>query len=216
MFRDVRIRSGPTGAGPEMHDLPEWVRRCVILGAGASWGFDDAIPDFERPPLTDRLLVGSSGRALLNQGRYADLRLTYHRYCMNSNLDPDSDKVDAEGFAGELGDRIDRYFAGDPRRLSRSEDADAQIAMRALGEFWFYLFELFQIDARRYAERRAEEPEDNYRLLARSFRDRPFSVITLNYDDLLEEAILREGYDYTYQGDAVRGAKRPKVRRSPL
>ncbi|MBX5467277.1 MAG: hypothetical protein K6U14_07265 [Firmicutes bacterium] len=52
--------------------------RCFLLGAGASYGYDDALPWEERPPLTDQVFTAAAQRRVLEKQEFEDLRRFFY------------------------------------------------------------------------------------------------------------------------------------------
>jgi hypothetical protein len=158
--------------------------RVVVLGAGASTGFDSLRPAWEKPPTTGRLLDRGRSLGILDEPLYEDLIKGLREYARVRGLTPETEKgADVEEFLGWVAQEFEKESeAGPPwKRQARPFDAQA-----ALGQSIYYIYEVLRGSIGTYEPR-----ADAYSRLARSFRRDPFNVVSLNYDTLFDIAVAR-------------------------
>jgi hypothetical protein len=166
--------------------------RCILLGAGATHGYDDSLVGSAIPPQTVGLFASPHARELLGQSRYESLREAWKAQLSANGADAET--VDVELFFQELTERLD--LLQDRTRWSNLDTETRRVLLdthEAVGALWWFLFELFQPFLREM-----KSGPNNYSLLARDVQAHPSVLISLNYDPLLEASILREQLPYSY------------------
>lgn len=165
--------------------------KCIVLGAGASYGYDDSLSLANAPPRTLALLSAPAAVQLLELPRYAALRSAWEEYLASAGRVPGS--IDAEVFFEHLASRLTAAAPSQAGSGSGNESRKALDLQEALGGLWYFFFELFKS----YLPV-GMGPTNNYARLARSFKANPFLIVSLNYDPLLEASILASGGSYYY------------------
>src|SRR5256885_8950773 len=148
--------------------------RCIILGAGASFGYDDSLPKSAKPPLTNDLFTNGESLGLFTPQKYPRLYSLWASYKTGN--------IDVEDFMQKL-------VIG-----FQAKQENSMHFQKALGESWYYIFEIF-----RYYLKSYQSNGNNYDKLARHFRSSNYSIISLNYDTLFELAVLKAGGMYDYE-----------------
>jgi len=173
--------------------------KCYILGAGASYGYDENILPELRPPLTEEFFV--KGVQLLGEERYKRLRSSLGEYLKINGAVPDfsnpnSLKIDIERFLSWLSEEFHNQSNSTTLEFERNN-----FFQGALSECFFYIYDILRYYSLSYKPR-----FDSYRRLALHYHDSKYTVITLNYDVLFEAAINSVGVQYHY----FAGAHHPK------
>lgn len=173
-----------------MFEAPFWLvspplETCYLLGAGASYGCNPALADDDRPPTGVSFMDNRRAEYLLKEERYSALSELWHG-SRGRLFRP----KDVEDVLSAAADSMDGY--GGASNWRDPEGRRTRISLQdALGEFYYFAFELLRdfgaVDQGEF---------DNYRALAESWPSDPFSVLTLNYDVLLELAIERSGLSW--------------------
>jgi len=183
--------------------------KCIILGAGASLGYSDNLKDLDRPPKTDCLFKNGFELGIFTQAQYPklyeNLKLYQKTILEWSNEDPKRE-FNVEKFLAWLVEQFE-FIAQSSRTSFPSKDSSEKLHsyQKALGESWFYLFEIIRYYCLSY-----KHGSNNYEKLARFCMTNHYSVISLNYDTLIEQAILACDGDFDYscsRSDAVSVAK---------
>jgi len=185
--------------------------KCIILGAGASLGYDESLKGVDKPPKTNSLFKNGYLLRLFTQEKYPRLYENLKSYqktkygLTSENL---LQEFDVEAFLGWIGDRFEYLLAkllADPFNFPIHERDELNSYQTALGESWFYLFEIMGFYSRAY-----KHNSNSYAKLAKYCLNENYSVISLNYDVLFEQAIQTSGLKYDYkekQSDAISIAK---------
>jgi hypothetical protein len=164
------------------------LRTVVIVGAGASAGYDPEHPE-ACPPTTRGLFESREFTELLQLSRYAPLRRAWESWRVAHS------SGEVEAFADTLAARLETLYRGEQGRLPRDPtwwEQTGELA-GALGGLWYLLFEGFQ-----KFQREHRGGHDNYRALLNRFEGDDLSIVSLNYDALLEASILAKGLRYSY------------------
>ena len=175
--------------------------KCYILGAWASYDYDESTLPELRPPLTDEFFVKGMQLQLFSEERYLRLRSSLVEYLQINGAIPDfnnptSLRVDIERLLSWLAEEFHRLSTSTPTNFERSNYFQG-----ALSECFFYIYDLLRYYSLSYRPR-----FDSYRRLALHYSDNKYTVITLNYDVLFEAAITSVGAQYHY----FAGAHYPK------
>ena len=128
-------------------------------------------------------MTNPRAKALLEEERYSELRALWYDTVRGSTSPADIEGV----LAGAATDALTGIPMGHDTS-ARSRFTRQLASPRALGEFYYFAFELLRDYCGDHRSRR-----DNYAALSDSWRSDPFSVLTLNYDVLLELSIERSG-----------------------
>ena len=163
---------------------------CYILGAGASYGYNERLKKQERPPLTNEFFTKGYSIGIFIEEQYPSLSSSLNEYLKETNNNINS--VDVERFLAWIHEKftqsINSTFS-DTHSL-RDSGRDYQ---KALGEAFLFIWDLLRHFTAEY------NPEfDAYRRLALHFFDEKYNVITLNYDCIFETAIQSIGCTFHY------------------
>jgi hypothetical protein len=175
--------------------------KCFILGAGASFGYDETLIDIEKPPLTRDVFRRGHQLGFLTSASYPrlyDRLLFYLNNHLGLALKEPTVGIDAEEFLGWLAEEFERRsqplsqpVQDDKERTRLFQELNS--VQGALGEAWYFLFELIRHYSISYKPR-----FDAYRRLALHYFDSPYSAVSLNYDTIFESAILSAGLTFSY------------------
>lgn len=149
--------------------------KCYILGAGASFGQNTQKPKTLRPPKSDEFFVKGCEYGILKKEIFPKL----HKNVQRRSHDKGSLYFDIESFLGDL-----------ERRSQKNEESS-----QALGESYFYIYELLRYCSAFYSPLLER---DNYYKLSEYILREGSSVLSLNYDILLEKAIQSRGGTVAY------------------
>jgi|AntRauTorckE6833_2_1112554.scaffolds.fasta_scaffold19152_2 hypothetical protein len=167
-------------------------KKCYLIGAGASYGHNDQLSDSERPPTTEELFVDSWEKGILDREEFEPLlnKIVSHLGISREVVDhtPGELKYDVEKLLKELQEEMNENV-NKSIGISESE-TQPQIAISLC---YYLLYELF-----RHYTKSFTSTESYYTALANHFNEIPYSVISLNYDMLLEKAIKQTGQDFYY------------------
>lgn len=181
---------------------------CFLLGAGASYGYADrgnsssrnnAPPEICLPPTTKYLIATGVETGILNQRDYPALYGILQRLIGTSNNLRNTNR-------DNLIFDIEYFFSW----ILSGNFKDSREFGYIMGEAFYFLYELMRLPQILHAPHIFE---DNYTLLAKSYHKEPYSVVTLNYDTLFENALLHNelqpyyGLDYPNQISGVPYAK---------
>lgn len=164
--------------------------KCYILGAGASYGYNEHLRKQECPPLTNEFFTKGYSTGIFNEEQYPSLSSSLNEYLKESNNNINS--VDVEKFLAWLHEKFTQStnLTFSDARSSRDFDRDYQ---KALGEAFLFIWDLLRYFTAEY------NPEfDAYRRLALHFFDEKYNVITLNYDCIFETAVQSIGCTFHY------------------
>ncbi len=183
--------------------------KCIILGAGASYGYDSTIPEDERPPLGKSVIATAIRKGFLSGGKYRKLSKLIDLYLKAKGLtDQDIGNADIEevlSWAAELDSKsgqmsissvlsnFDRDTLTQIPDESRRESYYEDILHNGIGQVWYLMFELF-----RYYSVMYRPNFDAYQRLALHRYNEEYSVISLNYDVIFETAVLYSNMIYSY------------------
>jgi hypothetical protein len=170
--------------------------RVVILGAGASTGFDSSRPKWEVPPTSRSILQRARSMGIFEDDFFRDLRQGAERF-RESHGDSISDETDIEEFLGWLAAEFDRNRGPKTNTGVESGSFNAQAA---LGQAVFLIYEVLRGPVSAYIPR-----DDAYARLARSYWTDPFGVISLNYDTLFDIAAQNIVRAVAYDGTICAG-----------
>jgi hypothetical protein len=169
--------------------------RCIILGAGASYGYDDSLSEIQRPPLTDEIFRNGMILGIFSQEEYPTLYEKLKFYVTNVLRKPWSEpieKMDVEEFMQWLANQFTDFSTSSEQEwMIRIKEGKA--CQAALGEMWYYLFNILKQYSILY-----RPTLDNYQRLALHYYKKHYAVISLNYDVLFELALLNVGCSYSY------------------
>jgi hypothetical protein len=169
-----------------MHDedgtqpVPNEGRTLVILGAGASRGYDSTLTASDTPPATTGILEAARDVGILGSPDFNELRSAAYSYALRTG-NKSSLRLDFELF---LTDLADRYL----NAVKISDRPSIGALARILSEAWYFLFDLFRRFGSAYTKN-----GNAYHLLALHAKRQRICVISLNYDVLFELALIREG-----------------------
>ncbi len=183
--------------------------KCIILGSGASYGYDTTIPEDERPPLGKKVLSTAIRKGFLSETKYRKLSKLIGLYLKAKGLtEQDIGNVDMEevlSWAAGLGTKSDQVPLSpilsklDDEALtqipeeSKREFYYGDILHNGIGQAWYLMFELF-----RYYSVAYRPNFDGYQRLALHRLEEEYSVISLNYDVIFEMAIIYSQMNFSY------------------
>jgi hypothetical protein len=177
--------------------------KCIILGAGASYGYDDSLSDIQRPPLTDDIFRNGMLLGIFSQEKYPTLYEKLKSYVASILGKPWSDpieKINVEEFMQWLANQFTSLSKSTAQEWMTSDYERAIAEVRsfqaALGEMWYYLFNILKNYSMSY-----RPTLDNYQRLALHYYKKHYAVISLNYDIIFERALLNVGCNYSYTGE---------------
>lgn len=157
--------------------------KCYILGAGASEWYSDSLPSDRRPPSSQHIFKRAHELEILNEDDFPELceAIAEDRGISTSLESADSDELemDIEAFLGRL----------EQRHRLKGEHLSG-----ALGQCNFVLYELFRTFQKYY-----DLGLNNYTRLVRYQHENPYNIISLNYDTLVEMALITSGLEFDYQ-----------------
>jgi hypothetical protein len=169
--------------------------RCILLGAGASHGYDDNLVPMQKPPLTNELFNKGIRLDLFSQQTYPILceKLKCYIKKLNRPYEAAIKEIDVEEFMQWVGDEL-RKLSEDRIQTPESRFKEVETFRAALGEMWYFLFTILKHYSISYTPN-----FDNYQRLVLHFKNRHYTVISLNYDTLFELAIVSVGGSYDYE-----------------
>jgi hypothetical protein len=159
--------------------------KCFVLGAGASYGYSEALPRESRPPLTNEFIAKGDKLGILNDKSFSALLATLKEYTestskvVGGSTNLSSLDLDFEEFLTWLSNS---FYALKPQ--TEEQFKQSNVLQRALGQSFYFVYELLRQFTLSYVPR-----FDNYRRLALHYHDCHYSVLTLNYDVLFELAL---------------------------
>jgi hypothetical protein len=205
------------------HDVPPWrghnpktltakkqrtlptLTRCILLGAGASFGYDETLQDLQRPPLTNEVLAKAYKIGTFTKANFPNLYERAMSYFANQSKQPLTEptgNLDVEKFLGGLADELEANSLALSQLFSQSNRSEEKIKQlfdeghslqAALGEMWYLLFDTLRTYSIAYVPN-----FDAYQRLALHYLREPYNVISLNYDTIFEMAILSAGLSLNY------------------
>ena len=167
--------------------------KCIILGAGASAGYDDAFSPQDRVPTTNEFFSKGIKLGIFSEDQYPNLYSTLKAYLSIENsqkLTSSNTSINVELFLESLAMEFEKAS-----EEIRSGNLNTKIKkfQTAIGESYYYIFELL-----RYYSIRNQPKLNNYsRLAAYAFLN-DYSIISLNYDTILENSIEKIYCGYNY------------------
>lgn len=163
------------------------MNKCYLLGAGASKGYTESKSEQLRPPGSWEVFLRGRDLGLLDKEILPDLYDSLQEYIGTDepieDLPPSTLKFDIEDFLSGLANKYNKNYYSDESDKYHS----------ALGQSFYFIYELFRHYQMFYSPR-----NDNYQRLALHYFDKPYQVISLNYDTLFETAIQRVGLSTHY------------------
>lgn len=167
--------------------------KCFILGAGASYGYDETIPENDRPPLGNQVIGRAIKLGILSEDTYPSLFKTLELYKSSNGLG-DNEIVNSDiELVLEWAANQDKSPADELRELDPTNQKNRTIIHRGIGEAWYMMFELFRHYSLKYRQN-----FDAYQRLALYHLRENYSVISLNYDTIFEKAVTQSGLVYSY------------------
>jgi len=151
--------------------------KCYLLGAGASYGYDEKLFDLERPPLSYEFFLKGERLGIFTKDKYPNLYQAFTEYRKLFN----TENPDIEKFLSWLATN----FFKSKSSLQKGELDEIIFLQCSLGESFYFIYEILKHYSLSYKPR-----FDSYRRLALHYYDEKYNVITLNYDTLFENAIL--------------------------
>lgn len=186
----------------------ESMSKCIILGAGASFGYDESLTEIQKPPLTDEVFRKGYRLGILSKADYPrlyDKLVFYFKNILGDSSQEPTGRIDVEVFLSWLAERFEDLSQRVPSPSHEGHEERDSIFREinsfqgAIGEAWYFLFDIIRYYSISYKPR-----FDAYRRLALHYFDQPYSVISLNYDTVFEFAILSAGLGISYGiGDGV-------------
>jgi hypothetical protein len=85
--------------------------KCIILGAGASYGYNDHLREIEKPPLTNEIFSKGMALGLFSQDDYPNLYEQLKHYSQipdNPWKEQQIKQMDVEKFLQWLGDKLNK------------------------------------------------------------------------------------------------------------
>ena len=204
--------------------------KCIILGAGASFGYDETIPKEERAPKGIDLLSKALENGLLTKYKYPNFidLLEQYAYTMGKDNKTYSD-IDIEEFL----EKVVLAFES-ARKLASGESIVGEEELNKLIDPIRLLFKkLYEETQSDYDPRRPAKTNnlrsvklqsaigeatfliwellkiytlryrttfDSYQRLALYHLEEPFNLISLNYDAIFEMAAMQSGLNIQYSG----------------
>jgi hypothetical protein len=161
------------------------MEKCFLLGAGASFGYKNSFSNNrEQPPSSFDFFSRGSELNLLNAESFPNLNTIVDRYVSEHNIEHMNADIES----------IMTY-------------AIEELNMGNYGQLTYYIYTLFRHYSKTYNSRGL----DNYQRLAKHYRNERYSVISLNYDVIFEQALESRGltpnYNYQYSRHQVPIAK---------
>jgi hypothetical protein len=160
--------------------------KTYILGAGASFGYDENLPNELRPPKATEFFTKGIKLGIFSDRDFPDLFSALKTYLKKENLS--AENCDIENFL--------QYLADDFSSISLQTPIDnnkIQTLQRALSQSFYFIYQLFRHYAIFYVPK-----FDNYVRLALHYNDCKYGIITLNYDVLFELALQSVGLNFHY------------------
>lgn len=156
------------------------MNKCYILGAGASFGYDDSILFELRPPLTNEFFVQGHRLGIFTEQSFPDLFVSIKEFLgINGDIQKRQQlECDIEKLLDWL---ANEFYKSAP--LSTVDFKRINYVQRALSQAFYFIYELFRHYSLVYTPK-----FDNYRRLALHYHACKYSIITLNYDILFELA----------------------------
>ena len=167
--------------------------KCFILGAGASYGYDETIPENDKPPLGNQVIGRAIKLGMLSEDTYPSLFKTLELYKSSNGLG-DNEIVNSDiELVLEWAANQDKSPADELRELDPTNQKNRTIIHHGIGQAWYMMFELFRHYSLKY------RPNfDAYQRLALYHLRENYSVISLNYDTIFEKAVTQSGLVYSY------------------
>jgi hypothetical protein len=167
--------------------------QCFLLGAGASYGYDDSLKNLQKPPLTDDLFVAANSLGLFPEDRYSEVYDGIRDYLKNKQPSASQEPIQKMNVEDVMKWLAEQFGALTSTLLPGPElDEDSLKKsikyQTAIGKMFFLLFDLMRHYSMNY------NPNfDNYLRLALHSSNKYYSVISLNYDVIFENALAKAG-----------------------
>jgi hypothetical protein len=132
--------------------------KCYILGAGASFGYDENIPYELRPPLTCEFFIKGHQLGIFTEKSFPDLFNSVKEF-----LEIDGDIKDKQQLECDIEKLLD-WLANEFYKTTPSAEVDfsrGNYLQGALSQTFYFIYELFRYYALSYTPK-----FDNYRRLA--------------------------------------------------
>jgi len=165
------------------------LKKCYLLGAGASYGYDDNLPDLGRPPLSNEFFSKGQRLGLFTEDKYPRLYQALIEYTKLQKIE----NPDIENFLSWLATNF--YKSGEViHEVKTDVNFERAIFLQcALGESFYFIYDILKYYSLSY------KPDfDCYRRLALHYFDKKYNIVTLNYDTLFENAILSLNGSFYY------------------
>ena len=202
--------------------------KCYILGAGASYGYDDTLDESERPPLGANIIDAASNIGLLTEDKYPNFLEFLKWHFSSKGLEtPSSYKgIDIESLLDEAANELDEFNEAHKKELGL-EDQELYLERIKADPIGFLeeMNSLYTEEEKKSLRRPAllqsclgeswylmyeifnhysslyKSSLNNYQKLAESHIKEPYNVISLNYDLIFETAIesVNLYYQYLYE-----------------
>ncbi len=179
--------------------------RCILLGAGASFGYDETLQDLRRPPLTNEVLAKAYRIGIFTKNAFPNLYEKAMAHLVkqsNQAVSEPTGILDLEELLGGVADEFENASLAQSQLFSQPNPSREEIKklserthslQAALGEAWYLLFETLRTYSVAYVPN-----FDGYQRLALAYLREPYNVISLNYDTIFEMAILNAGLSFNY------------------
>ncbi|SEO96021.1 hypothetical protein SAMN04487948_1093 [Halogranum amylolyticum] len=159
--------------------------KCYLLGAGASLGNNPSKPDNLSPPSSYEFFTKGRKYQILPSDDFPDLCNAIQKHIGTNqpieSLSESALEIEIENFLGDLAER---------HESKRDKKAQA-----ALSQSYYFIYELLRTCSSFHYP---ELERDFYQELAKEFKRNRYSIISLNYDNLLENSMLAEGLGCNY------------------
>ncbi|MFK5603757.1 MULTISPECIES: hypothetical protein [Haloferax] len=173
--------------------------KCYLIGAGASFGHCD-LDSIDTPPTGEWIFADAWKKGILKLDEFEPFFDKLVSYLDDqgelNELEPDELEYNSEILLKELHEEVEDSYqqvltgAGSPTDSLKDTQA-------ALGTCYYLLYELF----RRYSN--SFSPEHSYYTdLAKQIEKESASVVSLNYDVLMEKSIRHTGQNFYYLPDS--------------
>ncbi len=161
--------------------------KCYVLGAGASYGYNESLSNEMRPPLTTEFFIKGSRLGLFTEKKWPRLFVMLKEYLHDSheesNVNPLMATIDIEGLLSWLATQFWQFSTSPSQDVTYFQRADR--LQGALSETFYLIYDMLRFYSISYTPK-----FDSYRRLALHFNDDKYFVISLNYDLLFEIAAI--------------------------
>lgn len=165
---------------------------CYLMGAGASYGYNEEIPPEDRPPLAKGILSDVKRMGLLDNDDFEPVfeqikKIPCVQISSELNGEENELKYDFERIQKKLNHRLETE--GPPEEMLRQT---------ALSSSYYLVYEVLRRHSLNY------QPKGCcYQEMLASLEDTSASFLSMNYDTLLESAMSKLDMDYDYMPEDI-------------